>query len=165
MRLHALFAGVVGIGLVLASTRVDTRPILVWNASPSLPVGLYGVMAQPPQLGDRVLARLPPRLAALAARRGYLAPTAYLLKPVAAINGDRVCRLGDRIYVRGRFAARAKARDRARRALPTWQGCQTLRPGEVFLLAPDPDSFDSRYFGGLPHSAVAACAVLIWSSR
>jgi conjugative transfer signal peptidase TraF len=137
--------------------------MLIWNVSPSQPIGLYRTMRGPPRVSDRVLVRLPPHLADLAARRGYLAPSTYLIKPVAAVNGDRVCRLGTHIFVRGRIMARALLRDRQGRALPTWQGCHNLRPGELFLLAADPDSFDSRYFSAVSTDAVTGRASLIWS--
>ena len=137
--------------------------MLIWNASPSQPIGLYRIMRGLPRVSDRVLVRLRPQVANLAARRGYLAPSTYLIKPVAALNGDRICRLGTRIFVRGRFVARALVHDRLGRVLPTWQGCYNLRSGDLFLLAADPDSFDSRYFGAVSSDAVTGRAILLWS--
>ena len=107
MTAPALLGLAVGVGLVLASVFPDRPPLLIWNASPSQPIGLYRMLPGAAHVSDRVLVRLPPHLANLAARRGYLAPSAYLLKPVAAVSGDRVCRLGTRISVNGRLAARA----------------------------------------------------------
>jgi conjugative transfer signal peptidase TraF len=159
----ALIGAGVGVGLILASVVPDGQPLLVWNASPSQPIGLYRRLAGAAHVSDRVLVRLPPHFADLAARRGYLAPSAYLIKPVVAVGGDRVCRLGTRIFLRGRIAARAAVRDGLRRALPTWQGCRGLRMGELFLLAADPDSFDSRYFGAVSGAAVMGRAALVWS--
>jgi len=159
----ALIGLAVGIALLSISTVAAKRPILVWNGSASAPIGLYLVIRQLPRLADHVLVRLPPRLAALAARRGYLARGVYLLKPVAASQGDQVCRIGTLISVRGRLAARAKLRDRAGRALPTWHGCHRLQTGELFLLATASDSFDSRYFGAV--SGHTARAVLVWPLR
>jgi conjugative transfer signal peptidase TraF len=159
----ALIGAGVGVGLILASVVPDGQPLLVWNASPSQPIGLYRRLPGAAHVSERVLVRLPPHLADLAARRGYLAPSAYLIKPVAAVGGDRVCRLGTRIFLRGRIAARAAVRDRLGRALPTWQGCRGLRMGELFLLAADPDSFDSRYFGAVSGAAVRGRAALVWS--
>jgi type IV secretory pathway protease TraF len=115
------------------------------------------------RVGVPVLVRLPPRIAAFAARRGYLARRAYLLKPVAAVPGDRVCRWGAQVSVRGQRAARARWRDGLGRDLPVWQGCRWLRPGELFVLGDTPDSFDSRYFGAVPRDAVTAPAVPIWA--
>jgi conjugative transfer signal peptidase TraF len=165
MTAPALLGITVGTGLMLASELAGKHPMLVWNASPSQPMGLYRVERRAARVGDRVLVRLPPRLAAFAARRGYLARRAYLLKPIAAGAGDRVCRWGAQISVRGQRAGHAKWRDHLGRHLLVWQGCHRLKAGELFLLATDPDSFDSRYFGPITQDAVTARAVLLWSLR
>ncbi|MEQ8165802.1 MAG: S26 family signal peptidase, partial [Alphaproteobacteria bacterium] len=56
--------------------------------------------------------------------------------------------------------AEARDLDRAGRALPVWQGCQSIGDGEVFLLNwQHPDSLDGRYFGPLPQSAVIGRAI------
>ena len=48
------------------------------------------------------------------------------------------------------------------RPLPAWRGCRTLRRGDIFLLNPSaPDSFDGRYFGALPASALLGRATPI----
>ena len=162
--LPALLGVAAGIGL-LSFSDAGPHPVLVWNASPSQPVGLYRVERRSVRVGDRVLVSLPPRVAAFAARRGYLGRRAYLLKPIAAMARERVCRWGAQVSVRGQRAVRAQARDRVGRALPVWQGCHHLRSGELFLLAADPDSFDSRYFGAVPRGAIVARAVLVWSLK
>jgi conjugative transfer signal peptidase TraF len=161
MRPRPLLGLLIGIGLLFAS--LGKRPMLIWNASASLTVGLYRVTRQSPQVGDTVLVRLSLRMAALAARRAYLPPSAYLLKPVAAAAGDLVCDLGARIYVHGRLAASARRFDARGRAMPRWQGCRRLSLGELFLLAENPNSFDSRYFGPVSSSTVIARADLFWS--
>ena len=138
------------------------RPLLVWNASPSVPVGLYRIAAGPVRRDDLVLVRPPPEMAALAQQRRYLPTSAYLIKTVAATAGDRVCRFADRVFVRGRLAARARARDRLGRPLPAWHGCRRLDAGELFLLTPDAHSFDSRYFGIVPADQVVGRAVPLW---
>ena len=153
----------VGVGLILAPALTARRPLLIYNASPSQPLGLYRLLGGPRHVSDRVLVRLPAHVADLAASRGYLSPSAYLIKPVIAVEGDRVCRLGTHISLRGRIAARAMLRDRLGRALPTWQGCRRLRSGELFLLAASADSFDSRYFAAVAADAVIGRAALVWS--
>jgi conjugative transfer signal peptidase TraF len=155
-----------GIAVVLALLAVpelrSKAPLLFWNASASVAPGLYGIERAPPRVGDLVLVRLPSRLAALAARRRYLPRAALLIKPVAAAAGDIVCRRGMRVVVRGELAARAHWADAAGRWLPRWHGCQTVRTGELFLLATHPDGFDSRYFGPVPVRSVVGRAILIW---
>ena len=135
---------------------------MVWNVSASVPVGLYRIAAGPIRRGDLVLVRPPRELAQLAHRRGYLPKSAYLIKIVAAIGGDRVCRFADRVFVRGVLAARAVGRDSLGRAMPSWRGCRQLGSGELFLLGSDRDSFDSRYFGPVAEARVVGRAVPLW---
>lgn len=138
--------------LFAAAAWQPSRPRLVWNASASVPVGLYRIDGRAPAVGDLVAVAPPPAVAAWLARRGYLPAGTPLLKHVAALPGAFVCRSGAGIFVDGRRAAIAHLADRKGRELPRWTGCRTLRGGEVFLLNPAPDSLDSRYFGPLPAS-------------
>ncbi|WP_083528433.1 S26 family signal peptidase [Hyphomicrobium sp. CS1BSMeth3] len=149
---------------LLAVLYLGKRPMFLWNTTPSVPLGLYLITSAPSSAGSIVVARLPSSAAQLAARRSYLSATAYLLKPVAATNGDRVCRFGAHIFVRHKLAALALATDHRARPLPRWQGCRTLRAGEVFLLGATPDSFDSRYFGPIGSEMVIGTAALIWQA-
>lgn len=153
---------IVAVLLVAVPAFGTPTPRLVWNASTSVPTGLYGVVQGSPRIGDVALAALPSAIALLAARRAYLPQKAFLLKPVIAMAGDRVCRLGAHIFVRGKLAALARLSDKAGRPLPVWSGCRRLVVGEVFLLADHPGSFDSRYFGPLDHQHIKGRAFLIW---
>ena len=162
MSVRALLGMAVGIALLIASVITAPPPLVTWNASPSVPIGLYAVARASLRMGDLALARLPPNVAALAAHRGYLPRSAYLLKPVVAIAGDQVCRHGVRLRINGRLAALARLADRLGRPLPVWHGCRTLDAHEVFLLAHDTDSFDSRYFGPLAHQLIVGRAFFIW---
>ncbi|WP_260929129.1 S26 family signal peptidase [Novosphingobium sp. 9] len=99
------------------------------------------------------------------ARRRYLPRSVPLLKRIAALGDDKVCRFGDAITINGRTAARALARDSHHRALPAWQGCHRLGADEVFVLNAAPDSFDSRYFGAVPRASVIARAIPLLTRR
>lgn len=123
------------------------RPVLVWNASSSVPIGLYVIEGRAPELGEIAALRLPEWASALADRRQYLLSSAILLKPVAAGEDDLVCRLGRYVFMNGRLRAKALRRDKMRRPLPSWKGCLRLRTGQIFVLSERKDSFDSRYFG------------------
>jgi len=123
---------------------------LVWNTTASTPIGLYAVTQGTLKRGDLLVARLPRDLELLAVSRAILAPKTPVLKPVAALAGDLVCRAGLAVHINGRFAAIARGRDRQGRRLPSWQGCRRLSASQVFLLAHHPGSFDSRYYGPLP---------------
>ena len=93
------------LGCAIAATiAFPPRPLLVWNASASAPIGLYGV-AGPDGIrkGDMVIARLREPYRSLAAERHYLPANVPLVKRVAALAGDRVCAHGSAIFVNGKL--------------------------------------------------------------
>ena len=159
MRLRPVAGMGIGLALLIASASRDAPVRVVWNASPSVAIGLYGIVHRPPDDGELGLVRLPDNLAEVADRRGYLPRSALLLKPVAAIAGDRVCRFGADVFVRSHVVARAVTEDEF---LPAWRGCRTLKDGELFLLAEHPASFDSRYFGTLHAKHIVGTAIPLW---
>jgi conjugative transfer signal peptidase TraF len=140
------------------------RLLLVWNASASAPTGMYLIL-EPAELqhGEMVVARPPDDAARLAASRGYLPAGVPLVKQVAALGGDRVCAIGESIFVDGQAVARRLPEDRLGRRLPWWTGCRNLRRGELLLLmGPVPGSFDGRYFGVSDGADILGRARLIW---
>lgn len=139
------------------------RPAFVWNASASAPLGLYRVEAPGPVgRGDMVVAWPPREARRLAAERHYLPFNVPLVKRVAAGRGDRVCALGEAVFVNGEPVARRRDVDRSGRPLPGWTGCFDLGDGNLLLLMPGEDSFDGRYFGLTPMRDVIGRARLIW---
>ena len=152
-----------GVCALLAVSMGTWPPRVVWNASRSVPIGLYRIEPVAPGRDDLALVRLAPDFAGLANRRGYLQGTGCVLKPVAAIVGDTVCRFGLVITVRGTVAALAKRRDGDHRPMPVWRGCHVLKPGELFLLSAPPDSYDSRYFGPVAQALVIGRAQAFWT--
>ena len=144
---------------------VHPAPRLIWNASDSIPRGLYGAVPAVARLrqGDLVAVAPPPALAAFLASRHYLPLGLPLLKPVAALGGQRVCRAGVAITIDGRHAGDALERDSHGRPLPRWHGCRVLAANEMFVMnRAVPDSFDGRYFGPLPRSLVRARLRPLW---
>lgn len=139
--------------------------LVVWNASASAPLGLYGVVPHAViARGDLVLAMLPRAPRTLAAERGYLPAGVPVVKHVAALSGDTVCSRGMTITINGRPAAERLASDIRGRSVPAWRGCRLLRQDQVFLLnATVPDSFDGRYFGPVERSAIVGKLVAIWT--
>ena len=140
---------------------------LVWNASASVPVGLYRI-GQPANIGvgDLVLVRPSPALERLMAERRYVERGVPLLKPVAAVAGATVCRTGLRLTIDGHAAAAALPNDRSGRPLPRWSGCRRLRADEFFLIAPaSAASFDSRYFGPVARAQIIGRSKPFWTWR
>lgn len=124
---------------------------LLWNATASAPTGLYSIgPASKLQIGDLVVVRPDEALEGFMVERRYIGRGVPLLKHIAALSGQQVCRIGRDIMIDGRFAAAALDRDSRGRDLPVWQGCQHIAPNAVFLLNPAArDSLDSRYFGAM----------------
>lgn len=153
-----------GLGLIAIPTVAGWQPRIIWNASASVPLGLYAATpAEAIAHGDLVLVRPPETLAAFLAERGYVARGVPLLKHVAALPPQVVCAEGHAIIVDGGAVAHRRGTDRLGRALPTWHGCHALGAGEVFLLnAAEPDSLDGRYFGPLPRTSIVARLRPVW---
>jgi conjugative transfer signal peptidase TraF len=158
-------AALVGVGCLCLTATIVAPPLprFVWNASASAPVGLYRIApGAAVARGDMVVARTPPAVRALAARRHYIPDNVPLVKRVAAVAGGRVCARGPIITIGGRPVALRRAADRAGRPLPWWRGCRTLGSNMVFLLMPSPDSFDGRYFGPSPAAELIGKATPTW---
>ena len=132
-----------------------------------VPTGLYAIRGKASlHVGERVAIEPPPALRRLLAERGYLPAGVPLLKRVAAVSGQRVCRLQHRVTIDGDFAGAARARDRLGRPLPAWFGCRMLRTGELFVMNPAaPDSFDGRYFCTLRIADVIGRAAPVWTDE
>lgn len=146
---------------------VSITPKLIWNASASAPVGLYTI--RPPdrlEVLDLVAVAPPEPLEQFLDQRGYLPSGVPLLKRVAALPGQRVCRRGDTVTVDGIAMASAREHDRLGRALPVWAGCRRVAQDEVFLMNWEhPDSLDGRYFGPLPASSVIGRAIPLYTDE
>ncbi|KTT73823.1 S26 family signal peptidase [Sphingomonas sanguinis] len=140
---------------------------LVWNASASVPIGLYDL--DPPRhlaVDDLVAVTPPQPLADWMLERGYIGLGVPLLKRVAALGGQTVCRDRDTITVDAVPLGDALDRDRRGRALPVWRGCRRLADGEIFLMNTTvPDSLDGRYFGLIPASTVIGKASPLYTDE
>jgi conjugative transfer signal peptidase TraF len=160
--LVTMVAAVAVIGITLGT---KAAPRFVWNASESVPTGLYRVQpARHLMVTTLVVAYPPEPLAIFLADRGYLPRGVPLIKRILALPDQTVCRAGLTIAVNGIEMGAARGRDRRDRALPVWQGCRTMARDEVFLMNWDePASLDSRYFGPLPLSSIVGRAVPLWT--
>jgi conjugative transfer signal peptidase TraF len=141
--------------------------VLVWNTTASIPTGLYWIRDKPHRyVGERIAVEPPPQLRRLLAERQYLPTNVPLLKRVAALGGQTVCRIGARVTIDSQLVGKARLTDRQGRALPNWSGCHRLRTGEIFVMNPAaPGSFDGRYFGVLHARDVIGRATPIWTDE
>jgi conjugative transfer signal peptidase TraF len=165
-RIAAFAAGIFGGALLLtgAAYAVGVR----WNVTPSVPTGLYLQTAVSLERGRLVVACPSPANPAVRAAisRGYLPPghcpggVAPLLKPIAALPGDRVTSTSTGLHVNGKPLPGTYARpaDPQGRPLPTPPVAYTVPAGTVLLATSNPGSFDGRYFGPTAESSIAAGA-------
>ena len=153
--------------ILLLSTVGGATPLFIWNASNSVPIGLYRVQPATRLTVTELVAVQPPDLlAAFLDLNGYLPIGVPMLKRVLALPGQTVCRNGLTIAVDGVDVGDAHERDGHGRPLPAWQGCHVIADGDVFVMNwQSPDSLDGRYFGPLPASAVIGKAIPVWTDE
>jgi conjugative transfer signal peptidase TraF len=135
-----------------------------FNVTPSLPVGVYRVISDPPVPGSVVHACLPRDVAEFARARGYLGPgsCAGNVRPVGkvvlAVGGDVVTTTRNEIQVNGVPVPNSgtASRDSHGRPLPRHEwGEHRLGADELWLFSPGAtNGYDSRYFGPVRTSDV-----------
>jgi len=163
-RAAMLAATVFGVSALALPLAINPSPRVIWNASASVPIGLYVVTrAAKLQVNDLVVVRPPGDVAKFLADGGYLPPGVPLVKRVLALPAQTICRIGHTITVDSIAVGDARERDSHGRALPVWRGCRVVVDGDVFLMNRQcGDSFDGRYFGPLPATSVVGRAQPIW---
>jgi conjugative transfer signal peptidase TraF len=161
-----LIAMALGVSAAALPLAVGVSPLFIWNASASVPIGLYAAKpAGQLQLNDLVVVRLPEDMAAFLAEGGYLPRGVPILKHILALPGRTVCRFGSAVSVDATAVGYARERDSRGHALPVWQGCRVLAKDEVFLMNRPADSFDGRYFGPLPAASIVGRAEPLWTAQ
>jgi len=147
------------------STMGAAAPTYIWNASTSVPIGLYQLQpAGRLAVTELVAVRTPEPLATFLDLNGYLPIGVPMLKRVLALPGQTVCRNGPTISVDAIEMGEALARDSRGRPLPVWQGCRVVGADELFLMNwQSEESLDGRYFGLVPHSSVIGKALPMWT--
>lgn len=161
-----MLAATIGVAAALIATIArERRPLYIWNASASVPIGLYRLrQADQFQVTELVAVQPPEPLATFLDLNGYLPVGVPMLKRVLALPRQTVCRTGLTISVDDVGVGEAKDHDRRGRPLPKWQGCRVVGDGELFLMNwQSEDSLDGRYFGFLPASTVIGRALPVWT--
>lgn len=160
--LTATFAGA---AVLLAPMVIEVTPLYVWNASDSVPIGLYRLRSADKLFVTELLAIQPPEpLVNFLDLNGYLPAGVPMLKRVLALPGQTVCRNGLTVLVDAIEAGKARDRDGRGRPLPKWQGCRVVGKDELFVMnRQSADSMDGRYFGFLPASAVLGRVLPVWT--
>lgn len=164
-RLKTLTATFGAAAALVATTVLKPLPLYIWNASASVPIGLYRLRpARRFHVTELVAIQPPEPLATFLDLNGYLPVGVPMLKRVLAVPGQTVCRNGLTISVDDITVGEARNRDGRGRPLPKWQGCRLVIDGELFLMNwQSDDSLGGRYFGFIPASAVIGRALPVWT--
>lgn len=138
---------------------------LIWNRTDSAPKGLYWLSDDPFTLGRWVVVSSQSADAGWAQAHGYVGHNWPLLKQIAGVSGDEICRYATRILINGILVGEAHLSAGSGEKLPVWEGCVVLSQDQVFLMNAHPDSLDGRYFGITDRSDLAGVAHLIFAWR
>ena len=154
-----------GAVVLVMSTMGEATPTYIWNASRSVPIGLYQLHPADRLVVTELVAVRPPEpLATFLDLNGYLPIGVPMLKRVLALPGQSVCRKGQTISVDAIDMGEAQSRDSRGRPLPVWQGCRVVGAKEIFLMNWQSEhSLDGRYFGFVPQSSVVGKALPVWT--
>lgn len=161
MKWWAICLGVGTALSLLAASWFPPSKQVIWNRTASAPTGLYWLDKRDFSYGDLVVVSSEAPAARWAESQGYVGRDWPLLKVIAGLPGDEICRHNERILINQAERAVAIARSSDGRALPRWSGCILLQKGQVFLLNSHANSLDGRYFGATDIQDVDGVAVLV----
>lgn len=134
---------------------------LLWNRTESAPKGLYWRSDSPLISGGWAVVSAKAPAATWISDHGFLASGWPIIKRVAGVPGDEICRRGVDVFVNEDHAATALETDSQGRPLPVWSGCFIVADGQLFLLNDHPRSLDGRYFGATKTDHVTGAARLL----
>ncbi len=145
-----------------------------FNLTPSLAPGLYVRTAGTGTVGQMVTFCPPESIAPLALERGYIhrgscpGGVEPLGKYVLAVEGDTLTLAAEGILVNGEVIPNSaiQPQDRTGHPLPHPPfGTHLVGPDSFFAFSGrHPRSFDSRYFGSVPRSAVRSAIRPLWTA-
>lgn len=161
MRRRILAATAVASIALTGASVVSNDDKFIWNRTESAPTGLYWCLDRAPEKQEWAVVSAGAPSSIWIAERNYLAPGWPIIKRVAGVAGDKICRHGTMVKINNKRVATAMARDGEGRALPAWSGCFILAPNEFFLLNDHPKSLDGRYFGATKKEDVSGAARLL----
>ena len=165
MKLYWLSATAAGLSAVVAGLIFDPQARFIWNRTGSAPEGLYVLSDEPITRGVWVIVSPRSSEAEWVSKRGYIGEDWPLIKRVAALPGDEICRTGRDILIYDEVVSEALIVDSSGRNLPVWDGCVRLESDELFLLTPHPASLDGRYFGPVKQTDLDGVAIPVFVAR
>jgi conjugative transfer signal peptidase TraF len=160
----ALVIGLSVSAMVAVPALYFDRPVVIYNATDSLPHGWYLVVSKPVyERGELVVFPVPAVVTRLVQQRHWLPAGAFLMKPVAGKSGDLLDTKHGRCLVNGIDFGALDIIDRKGLPLPVFSASQRLKNGEVAVVSHTCCSFDSRYFGPIMERDIVGAARPIWT--
>jgi type IV secretory pathway protease TraF len=164
-RRTALILSGIAISLIGAASVIADQNRLIWNRTQSAPIGLYLLSDGPLTLNGWAVVSAKSEAARWTSAHGFTGADWPLVKQIAGLPGDEICREDETILINQSVVAEALVEAYGGITLPRWQGCHVLQDGEVFLLNDHPRSLDGRYFGIMQDSDLDGVARLLWKQR
>jgi type IV secretory pathway protease TraF len=137
---------------------------LIYNPSPSAPLGWYWRTAPPRTVRHGLLVLLDPP-AAVKREVALIDPAVAALpwiKPIAAVPGERVCLEPDVVTINGVVIGPRPLLHRYPQ-FPRRLGCTVVPPDGYVALSPFARAFDSRYVGVLARDTILGRLHPLWT--
>jgi conjugative transfer signal peptidase TraF len=142
-------------------------PELIVNYTHSEPDGIYRlkrVELSKLQAGQMVAFPVPEQFRELVIERGWVNAGHPLMKHVGALAGDLVCIADDGLRINSAFVGPVFTVDSMGQPMPRVRGCMMIGEGQFFPISTHTDkSFDGRYIGPQPLSAVVGVLYPVWT--
>ncbi len=149
-----LLTGAAAAAAAIAFALPAANDRLLYNHTPSVPIGLYLRTQAPVVRGTFVTVRARDVAPDAARARGFDGPRNRFIKRVAALSGDQVCAEADIMTINGNTHVVRRAHDSGGAPLDRWIGCRVLGEHEVLLLGDAEQSFDGRYWGPIDRDQI-----------
>ena len=140
-------------------------PTLLLNLTPSIPKGVYLVdPSNSLKKGEIVVFRPPMAVYRALGKRPWLNEEKFFIKPIAAVSGDEVCKLENSVVINQTTELSVLRTDSQGKLLPKFDGCKTIGAHEFLPISTySSRSFDGRYFGPIPTSAILGKAIPVFT--
>lgn len=150
-----------GLSTILFSVVTPLPERLFWNRTGSVPLGLYWLNDEPYTKGGWVVVSARSAEAEWAEQHGFVGRDWPLLKRVAGVPGDEICRDVVTVSINRLPAGEALIASGSGVLLPSWSGCSRVGEDELFLMNAHPQSLDGRYFGITSVHDIEGSAILL----
>lgn len=168
MRIAPLVMAGVSLSAIAFSVISPVPERLIWNRTGSIPEGFYWLSDAPVTRGGWVVVSARSAEARWAEIHGFVGENWPLLKRIAGVPGDQICREGMIVSINGLHAGEALIEAGNGVLLPSWEGCGRVADDEIFLMNPHSKSLDGRYFGVTSVRDIEGSAILLlrapWSA-